>query len=82
MTHDVPVTISRVGALNQTAALSYTVANTVDGYIKVLNNTGYVLPETGGTGTVIFVTVGSILVLGMGLLLVVKKRMTKVEFVK
>lgn len=82
LTHDVPVQIMRHGSLSQTASLTYNVANTVDGYIKVLNNTGYELPQTGGTGTVIFIAVGSVLVLGIGMLFVVRKRMTKVEFVK
>lgn len=53
-----------------------------DATVKVLNNTGAVLPETGGTGTVIFVTVGSILVLAMGVLLVVRKRMSKVVYAR
>lgn len=82
LTHDVPVQIMRTGSLNQTASLNYSVANTVDGYIKVLNNTGYVLPETGSNLTIILIAVGSLLVVGMGMLLVVKKRMTKVQFVK
>ena len=62
--------------------LDYTVANTIDGYIEVLNSTGVVLPETGGTGTMIFLTVGSLLVLSMGVLLVVRKRMGQVIFTK
>lgn len=82
LTSDVTVQIMRTGSLSQTASLNYSVSNAVDGYIKVLNNTGWELPGTGGTGTVIFITIGTLLVLGMGMLLVVKKRMTKVEFVK
>ena len=41
----------------------------------VVNNAGATLPETGGIGTTIFYVVGSILVLGAGVLLVTKKRM-------
>lgn len=77
----VEVKIGTVGSYSD-PSLDYTVADTVDGYIEILNSTGVVLPETGGIGTVIFITVGSILVLSMGVLLVVKKRMTQVIFTK
>lgn len=43
--------------------------------ITVVNNAGATLPETGGIGTTIFYVLGSILVLGAGILLVTKKRM-------
>ena len=42
----------------------------------VVNNAGALLPETGGIGTTIFYVLGSILVLGAGVLLVSKKRMS------
>lgn len=45
--------------------------------IGVENYTGKELPETGSTGTALFVTFGSILVLGFGLLLVTKLRAYK-----
>lgn len=45
--------------------------------IDVVNYTGKELPETGSTGTALFVTFGSILVLGFGLLLVTKLRAYK-----
>ena len=45
--------------------------------INVVNYTGKELPETGSTGTTLFVTFGSILVLGFGLLLVTKLRAYK-----
>ena len=41
----------------------------------VVNQAGAVLPETGGMGTTLFYILGSVLVLGAGVLLVVKKRM-------
>jgi fimbrial isopeptide formation D2 family protein/LPXTG-motif cell wall-anchored protein len=41
----------------------------------VNNRIGYVLPTTGGMGTTIFYVLGSILVLGSAVLLIVKKRM-------
>ena len=42
----------------------------------VVNTTGAVLPSTGGIGTTIFYVVGGILVLGAGVLLITKKRMS------
>ena len=39
------------------------------------NTKGTELPSTGGIGTTIFYTLGTILVLGAGVLLVVKRRM-------
>ena len=43
---------------------------------KVVNKSGSTLPETGGIGTTIFYVVGVILMLGAGVLLVTKKRMS------
>lgn len=42
---------------------------------KVVNKAGSLLPSTGGIGTTIFYVVGTILVLGAGILLVTKRRM-------
>ena len=42
----------------------------------VVNKSGATLPETGGMGTTVFYVVGSVLVLGAGVLLVTKKRMS------
>ena len=47
--------------------------------VKVINTTGTLLPSTGGMGTVLFITVGSIMVLGFGVLLVTKLRISKME---
>ena len=41
----------------------------------VMNKPGVVLPSTGGTGTTIFYIIGSILVIGAGIVLVAKRRM-------
>ncbi|MBR1689201.1 MAG: LPXTG cell wall anchor domain-containing protein [Oscillibacter sp.] len=48
-----------------------------EGVVTVVNNQGAELPSTGGIGTTIFYIVGGILVLGAGVLLITKKRMTK-----
>ncbi len=42
---------------------------------QVVNNTGALLPETGGIGTTIFYIVGITLMLGAGIILISKKRM-------
>jgi len=44
--------------------------------IKVLNQSGTLLPSTGGMGTTIFYVLGAVLVVGAGVLLVTKKRMS------
>ena len=46
---------------------------------EVANNTGTVLPSTGGMGTTIFYVLGFVLVVGAGVLLVTKKRMSQGE---
>lgn len=47
--------------------------------VTVKNFTGSLLPSTGGMGTVLFITVGSIMVLGFGVLLVTKLRLSKMD---
>ena len=43
--------------------------------IKVENNAGFELPQTGGIGTTIFTMTGLILMLGAGIILVTRRRM-------
>ena len=43
--------------------------------VQIINNSGSVLPSTGGIGTTIFYVIGAILVLGAGILLVTRRRM-------
>lgn len=43
--------------------------------VKVENNTGSLLPSTGGMGTTLFYIFGAILVIGSGVVLITKKRM-------
>ena len=47
--------------------------------IHVINKTGSMLPETGSTGTALFITFGMIVALGTGVLLVTKKRMGMIQ---
>lgn len=44
--------------------------------VDVVNEKGATLPETGGMGTTIFYVLGSVMVVGFGVLLVAKKRMS------
>ena len=46
--------------------------------VHVVNKTGSMLPETGAAGTMMFITFGTIAVLGAGVLLVTKKRMNMI----
>ncbi len=46
--------------------------------VHVVNKTGSMLPETGGMGTVLFIAFGMTVVLGTGVLLVTKKRMSMI----
>ena len=47
--------------------------------VHVVNKTGNRLPETGGMGTMMFVLIGTVVVLGAGVLLVTKKRMSMID---
>ena len=44
-----------------------------------MNKSGSTLPETGGIGTTIFYVLGSLLVVGAGVVLITRKRMGKSE---
>ena len=47
---------------------------------EIENNMGTVLPETGGIGTTLFITLGALAVIGTGLFLVTNKRISKENF--
>lgn len=63
-----------------TATTSKTVERNLDeldvAALEIENQRGTLLPSTGGIGTTIFYVVGGILVIGAGILLVAKKRMS------
>ena len=46
---------------------------------QIVNLTGAELPSTGGIGTTIFYVLGSLLVVGAGVVLITRKRMGKSE---
>lgn len=47
--------------------------------VHVVNKTGSMLPETGGAGTVMFMVIGTVVMLGAGVLLFAKKRMSQIS---
>ena len=63
-----PVEVRVAGSSTDTTKLSVTA--------KVANNTGTLLPSTGGMGTTVFYVLGAVLVMGAVVLLVTKKRMS------
>lgn len=58
-----------------------TAVNGADGVVTAIiaNNKGAQLPSTGGIGTTIFYVIGAILVIGAGVLLITKKRMSNAQ---
>lgn len=66
LTAPVPVTVA--GSSTDITKLSVTA--------EVENKTGTTLPTTGGMGTTVFYVLGAVLVVGAGVLLVTKKRMS------
>ena len=66
-----PHKVTVAGSSTDTAKLTATA--------KVANKTGAVLPSTGGMGTTVFYVLGAVLVVGAGVLLVTKKRMSQGE---
>ena len=68
---------SGIYAGDNAAAADNTLELTAKQVGKIENNTGTVLPSTGGIGTTIFYVVGSILVVAAGVLLITKKRMSR-----
>ena len=59
-----------------TGEITFT-SSTAEGSLStnVVNKAGSTLPETGGIGTTIFYVLGAVLVVGAGVVLVIKKRM-------
>lgn len=73
---DAEITEETVANGDGTSTKKYTY---VDGGVRVINTVGSALPETGGMGTVLFITIGSLMVTLFGLLLVTKFRMSKMD---
>lgn len=74
LSEDVEVVITGATTNTETETLEYSTV-----VAKVNNQSGSVLPETGGMGTTLFYVIGGILVLAAVVLLVTKKRMATAE---
>ena len=77
---DVEVAISpqqgdQEGMLTPSVPHAHGFSDTETRYIAIQNNTGTELPSTGGMGTTLFYVIGAVLVIGAGVLLVVRRRM-------
>lgn len=79
LTKDITIVLDETGSatINGAASAPGTDHSLTTG---VANSTGTVLPETGGTGTVIFVALGALAVICAGVFLVTNKRMSKESF--
>lgn len=79
LTKDITIVLNKTGSATIDGASS---APGADRSLTtgVANSTGTVLPETGGTGTVIFVALGALAVICAGVFLVTNKRMSKESF--
>lgn len=75
-TADMALTALTIQVGNATTVTNGDVSTGIVG-TTVENNSGSVLPATGGIGTKIFYAVGAILMIGAGVLLVTRKRMNK-----
>ena len=53
----------------------HTIDSTSDNSFLIANTRGTALPSTGGIGTTIFYTIGAILVIGAGVILITRRRM-------
>lgn len=72
-----PVTVALTDGANLTAVTTDT--EWVEGGVQVINDSGTILPSTGGIGTVIFYVIGGLLVAGAVVLLITKKKASSTE---
>lgn len=63
----------------KTIEVKVDIANIAATAVVVVNKAGTELPSTGGMGTTVFYVLGAVLVVGAGVLLVTKKRMSQSE---
>lgn len=75
LTEAITVTI----AANGTVSYEYEDETSTSNTVEVENLSGTRLPSTGGIGTTLFYTIGGVLVVAAGVLLVTKKRMNNME---
>ncbi|MBP7349482.1 MAG: LPXTG cell wall anchor domain-containing protein, partial [Butyrivibrio sp.] len=72
------IEVQRIEDANGTVQISSTISGkkTEGSQIKVENNTGALLPRTGGIGTTIFYLIGGIMILGAFVTFIVKRKIT------
>ena len=80
LTKDITIVITNKDTATVAGSASNPAAADLSLTAKVANSTGTMLPETGGTGTVIFVVLGALAVICAGVFLVTNKRMSKESF--
>ena len=79
LTKDIIIVLDKTGSATINGAAS-TLEDARSLTAGVANSTGTVLPETGGTGIMIFVALGALAVICAGVFLVTNKRMSKESF--
>ena len=72
----VPAGYNKAADQNFTVAEHDYTATNLEQTAQVINTAGSVLPSTGGIGTTIFYIIGAILVIGAGVVLVTRRRMS------
>lgn len=75
LTARIGVTIDNANLTNTPSSNNTYTKEADDTGVQVINETGNLLPSTGGMGTTIFYILGGILVIGAGVLLVTRKRL-------
>ena len=80
LTGNITIVITKDKTATVDGAASNPEAATLSLTAKVANSTGTILPETGGTGTIIFIAIGALAVIIAGVILVTNKRMSKESF--
>ena len=74
LTEDIEIVIDADG--NATVSGTSNLFSASGSKITVVNKSGTVLPSTGGIGTTIFYVIGAILVIGAGIVLISRRRMS------
>ena len=83
LTEDITIVLNKEPNKDASATIdgtSSTLGDDLSLTADVANSTGTMLPETGGTGTAIFVALGALAVICAGVFLVTNKRMSKESF--
>ena len=80
LTEDITIVLNKNGSATIDGATSTLGTDDLSLTTGVANSTATMLPETGGTGTEIFVVLGALAVICAGVFLMTNKRMSKESF--